>query len=359
MSVIYSTASGAAQKFNNETWAFRQSQSEDVNLEGFVKNGVLLKKSVLSRAGIAGEAIPRHAEVTKDSNNKIVVATNATKTPLGSASKDYAAGEVVYCAYFPKSINKAGNTAISAADDLVIGAGGRVATYQGSAVSLASSVAGAASADFTNSVFSTAQRAIVDTAADDATARGLFVTLHFINEAGEYDTEIVTIDEVDSSENVLTTKKIAKLLAFSVSGTISTSTLQIKNEAGSTCKTVATPTGGTVYGSITPDDSTDPVGQSVQISATTAPVDGAKIVVYGTDDDSAVLTEILTGNGVLTSFKTTKQFKAISRLLIGDDGVATNTYTIQVLANSSGQKIGTAAAAAAANAEVLVTRNNL
>lgn len=345
MSFIYKTLNGVAQKFNNETYAFKQSADPDVNLEGFVKQGVLLRQDVLDNEGVLGEnASELHVEMYQGTDGLMYVATNATQVGVGSLAKTGKAGDVVKACTTPNSINRAGNSIITASADVVIGAGGRLAESQVADVSLMSAVVGAASADFDNSVFATPSKAIVDTTVDAATARGATITLYYIDDTGSFVKETVVLNASDSSTDITTTGTVKKLLAVSSNQSILVVSLQVKNSSGALCKAIATPTANTIYGSVTEDDSSNPLGQSVQVSATTAPVADAVIVVKGTDDNSNELYETLVFDGVATSAITKKQFKSITQLLIGDDGVATNTYTIKVLANTSGQKIGVAPA---------------
>lgn len=346
MSYIYSTTSGSAEVFNNETFTYKQSDEAERGLEGLVKLGILKRKDVLDNEGVLGaDASVLHTEMTLDSTGKLVVATNPTKTAMGSLAKTGVAGALVTTTNYPYSINKAGSSDISASSNLVIGAGGRLVASQGRDVSLASSVVGAATGDFDNSIWTSAgKNVVVDTLADDSTARGATVTLYFINDSGVYTEETIQLHATDSSTDKTSVAKCTKLLAVKINQSVTTSTLQVKSDIGATCKAIATPTANTLYGSIATDDADSTLGHSVQITAGTAPVADSVVAVYGTDEDSNIKVELVTFDGVATTARTTEVFKDITHLFIGDDGVATNTYSVAITENTEGQKVGTSPA---------------
>lgn len=362
MSYLYLTCNGTAQVFNKETWSAYQSAQATDSLEGFVAAGVLFRKDVLDTEAEIGEDAYRGCEMTLNtSTGKLMIATNPTVTPGGAlGGGNTTAGTIGAVVQTGQSVNKAGNSALPSNSDVVIGAGGRMALYQSSLVSLASAVVGLANGDFDNSAFAIPARLKLDTNADDVSARSVNVTVYFIDETGAAQKEVIQLNNTNSTTPVYSVAKCSQVVAYQVSGTISTVHLRISNKDTSTVAIdVTAPSASVFYGALVPDDSTDPVGQSVQVVATTAPIAGSKLVVKGTDDFGAEQLEVLSFDGVATTAKTTKQFKAINQLLIGADGVATNTYDVKVLANLVGQKVGKSptGVTVAANSYFVLTRN--
>lgn len=352
MSYIYESTDGTQKRVNDESFQYKQANTAELGLEGLVQAGILKRSDVLDTEATLGEdASTLHLEMAIGSDGKAYVATNATQAFAGSLAKTGKTSDVVTLVTSPVSINRSGAGSIAGSiagsSDLVVGAAGVLAVSQGAAVSLMSAVANPATGDFDNTVWgANGTHAVVDTVADNASARGATLTMYYINDADAIVKEAIQLDVSDSSVEKTTVGIVKKLLAISSNQAILVTSLQVKNETGTACKVIATPTINTVYGSVDTDDSDDPLDQSVQVSASTAPVADSIVVVKGTDKNNVEQFEALSFDGVATTAKTKKLFKTITQLLVGDDGVATDAYTVQVLANTSAQKVGVSPATA-------------
>lgn len=344
MTFIYETTSGTDLVFNQEAWRAFQSDANHLQLDGFILNGTLIRRDVLDKTAVLGKDSEPHSEM-KMVGGKLETATSPDDVAAGALSFGATKANKL-CTVVDKieSVNRAGNASLPAGVDLVIGAGGRVVESQAADVSLMSSVVSLANGDFVNNLTTSGKYIKLKSSADNATARGVMVTLHGVGENNEYLKEVVTLSTLDSSVPKMTTQKFKFLSAWSVNQSLVGVDLQIKNDADVNISVVTAPVAGTTYGSVLTDDSDDTLGHSIQIIATTAPVADSYLIVKGTDDKDVEQMELIKTVTATTTYRTTKQFKTITELLVGADGVATNTYSMKVTANLVGQTIGTSPA---------------
>ena len=363
MAFVYESINTSGTRVNGVNTTFVQTKDPIKFMDGLVEQKKFVRRDVLDSECIVGETIPKHSEVyINTTTGKVMMATNPTQVGVGSLANDGKANVKNSFVNYPYSVNIAGNTALTASGDLVIGAGGRLTNSLGVAISIASSVVGAATGDFDNSVWNGVKLPVIETLADDTTARGLIVTLYALDVNGDFYTEALILNATDSSIDVKGTKAPSKVLAIGLSGAITTTTLRLKNDLEAICKEIATPASftapdtGTLYGAVVTDDSNDPAGHSVLITLSSALAVGKHIAVLGSDDNDNIQYEVIEGTGA-TTVRTTKQFKSFYRILIGDDDIATATVSASATVNTSGQKVGTApAGGVAANATFLCKR---
>lgn len=356
MSFVYTTTDNTVKKFNNQSWKVNQSGDVELGFEGFVQGGVLIRRTVLDNEGVLAENTPANClEMKVNAEGKLVPATNGADVSLGSLASKGNKGDLAKCVTYPVSVNTAGNSALPINSDLVVGAGGRTVVLQAAAIPMGAALAVNANADFVQTNWNNVKTAIIETSVDDPSARGVVVTVHATDKDGKYFKEIITLNETASNTDVRGLKSIGKLLAVEVNQSISTVVLNVKDADGNISAAITAPAAGTLYGSVV-TTGTDPLGHSIKIVPSLVLPFGAVIAVLGTDDASLAKVELIVADGVATFYKTKEQFKSITNIIVGADGIATGTYTVTVEANLVGQKIGTNKEAAGANELFLITR---
>jgi len=351
MSIIYRTYNKDYQYINGERWKSRMYHTEVDNYETLVDEGVLIKEEADDEWRIAGETIDATETMCIGilDSGKVYVAEEPSASWDGIIASTATANKAVAIIRAGRAVVRIGEKDISNGSQIVAGPGGKAVVYNASNHSLISSFQGAATDDFDNSVWGTdGDYPIINLTADVETDRGKSVVLHVIDEDDEYTTVTLELDEEDTRTEVTGTTKIKKLLAVYVEEDIS-GTLVVKSSSG-TCKSLTAPDGW--YGVIAYEDSSDAKGHAITLQSANN-VTGT-IVVMGTDGADEVQTEVLSFSSQRTA-TTTKGYKTLERILIGDDGNATETWSAYIPANSEDQIVGTLLEAGAAQNTALMT----
>lgn len=306
-------------------------------MDALFKEGKILREDIDTAPIVSGEAIPPFRLLKKDVGKAKLM--EAPGTDFIGVSVNSAPGDGN-----PLVFVKGGPVAVEVGADIadnefvVAAPGGVIVPFVVNDHSLMSAVVGAATGDFDNSVWSTGKVASLATSIDSIYDRSQKITLHFIGIDGLYTTEVVTLNNKDSSANVSSVAKIKRLLAVSVGTGGINGTLVIKGETN-ICISLTAPGAG-VYGQVLPDDSTDAKGQRVKLSSGSGSVTGF-ILVVGTDSNGAAQTELVEFSAEANVY-TSKAWKTVTALYIGDDGIATCSWSVQVDKNTESQKIGKA-----------------
>jgi len=293
---------------------------------------ILYKEYVNDLPIVLGEAISTGMRLIKLSGGKAVVENAPSANVIGvlvdggavdHVSKYVASGRVpCICSDVAIAINKS----------VVAAPGGKIAEFQAANVSLMSSVIGAATGDFNNSIWaSSGETGYLATSIDAETARGAIITLFYVNSAGVFTRENVTLDSTNSATSVATTGLIKKLLGVIIPEGLDTVDLTIKDVAGNTCKSFTTPTAG-VYGFVACDDAITGLGQRVKLTAGGA-VTGT-VAILGTKGDKRIV-NILSADPLTNIITTDKTHElAINDLisitvLTGLTGITTGNYYVK------------------------------
>jgi hypothetical protein len=338
MAYLFTTTDGTERNMDGESWKARQTPSGNLQYDGFVKLDILNRDDVLDANGIAGEALPREREcVLNSSDNKFYLAQGGETATFGSTAGEFAEGDRATVVYDGRSVNQVGEVDIAADTDLVPGPGGLLVEFQAAPVVLANAVASTADDDFLNGVWDAAgEKMNIRASADDASSRGAKITIHALDVDGNYVMEDVYLDGTDSSvEKQTEADNLVKLLAWATDKSFAAGNLIIEDVDNNACVNLATPANG-IYGTIDMTAS-DAKGTGVEIVAGSAQTGTIRVV--GTDKDDNPRTELITFTAEDTK-KTALAYKTITSLMVGDDGVATQDYTVTVLANTADQVVG-------------------
>ena len=243
-----------------------------------------------------------------------------------------------------KCTAKCGEDDIAGGVEIVVGPNGKIVDYKGTEVSLMSAVQGAAADDFTAGVLSGAEK--IKLVSSDG---GDTMTVDVYGYTGTTVTkETVTLN---GTEAVLTEKADwDEILAVYVSSNM-TGNLTISDPSDNVIKTLTTPTTGW-YGAVATDDSDDADGHMVYIKPTGA--NTAKVAILGTAGDDSVKYELVTMNGAGVKVYSADGFKTITHLLMGTDGIATETYDIKITANDKPQGYTRAAVSSGAVGKIVL-----
>ena len=219
----------------------------------------------------------------------------------------------------------AGQDDLAAEAQIVMGPLGFAVDFKVADVPLMSGVSGGANDDFTAGVMSGAEAVrIVSTVGGDTTQ-----TVKIFGIAGGVIvTETLTANgtsTVDSSRTDWT-----EILAIEIGVGAFSGNLTLSDAVDNGIKTLTTPATG-FYGAVATDDSDDSDGHSVEIKPTGA--NTGVIGVRGTGGDDAEKFELVTMAGAGVGVFNLTGFKTITELLIGTDGIATETYDVTIKAN--------------------------
>lgn len=353
MGYLYRTVGGTKPYVQDEIVSSKLTLDRDTALDALVLEKILTRTEVPQRSEDASAAIAK-GKLVRIATGQLAMVAGPCTDWVGVLLAAVARNAPGYYAFRDNVVLEASDVAIAAGKMLVGAPEGRVAEYQASAVNLMTSVQGAATGDFDNSVWLAAGEVIrIKASANAAGTRGNRVEFHFINDLNLYDTEIITTSSSDATSVVAGLKKCKKLLAIKVLTAFVDGNLIVEDVDGNDCIALTTPTADTWYGQILTDDSDDAKGQQVKLTCGDGALTG-KILVVGTDYADAAQTEIVTFTAAATAV-TTKAWKTITALLIGDDGTATATWSIEVSANTAAQIVGVAREAIPARTHGLVT----
>jgi len=338
MAFIFQTRNGLVQDFNGEEWKARQVNSGYTNFDGWVNLDVLFKDDVLDAQGLSGEALPREREVFRHTDGKLYLTNGARTDTYGSVVTpvDEADAETAVV-YGRRSVNQIGQANVAKGVNLVSGPEGFLVEYQSGATVLANAVASLVADDFVNTVWDAlGERVNFRMSADDASSRGMKIDLDMLDVDGNLVQETVYTDGIDSSiEKQTVADNIVAILGFAIDKTVAAGNLIFEDVDNNACVNLATPAAGS-FGRIA-TATQDAKGTGVKIVAGSAQTGTCRLI--GKDKDGAVISELLSFVATDTVYSALA-YAEIDYLQCGDDGVATQDYTISVEANSAGQIVG-------------------
>jgi len=219
---------------------------------------------------------------------------------------------------------------ITANDEVICVPGGMAATFQASAISLGTAVAGADVDD------DLTQTNLPDTVQAICAGSETGSMIIYGNESGgTYTEETVSLVGGAGTYTSLTTFDVIYCIEMTAAAV---GTIDVEDGTGTAAiipTQIAALAAARKYGAIVPDVSTDPKGQVCQIKAGGA--NATDVVLYGTDYLGAAQSEVVTMNGT-TWVDGTLPFASLTHVFIGADGIAwnagvTSQYDQQVEAN--------------------------
>lgn len=338
MSYLYRTTNGNLATINGLRMRAVSRKEEDRELDACVDLEVLLRESIPENSAILENAVEamRFIQLTA-SGSCIMMAGPALES--GSIFKGIsidagAASDVI--SYIDEGVTAVmcGNSDIAAGKRVVSAPFGKAAEFQATEIALASA-SGLATGDFNNSYWDAdGEKAYVKTTVDVEADFGKVIEIYAIGANGAYVSETISLGKPASylSEQEGTGTPIGgqllikKIVGFRVPVALA-GTLVIQNNAGEVCKQIATPSGS--YGTLAVAG--DAKGQRIKITAGSA-ITGTLVIMSGG------AAEVVEFNAESTKYSA-NGYNVVDLILIGDDGVATQSYTIVVEANTDEQII--------------------
>ena len=297
----------------------------------------------------ATSSLPNNQVVVRDIGGNIEPSTGTSTDVVlgvnnsGGAIAPAGSGDIVVSG---EATVTCGPKAIAIDARLAAGPGGTVHAFQDANVSLMSSVAGAAAADWNAGVLAPAgETLLVFGNADQAGDRGLVITVWGVNGSDAVTSDAITLDAVDSSVPVVGAVSFKRIAYITSSGAL-TSNLRVQDAATNDIVTNAMGvTGAGTWGIVLTDDSDDALGSAVEVRAGGACA--GHVIVVGTNAAGSPQYEDVTMNGT-NWVRTTQAWNTVTALWIGEDNAATASLSIQVPRDLAGQGVGIAKIALAA-----------
>jgi len=317
MGKLYRTSDYSAKFVEGDLLRGKMFSEANAGFDAMVAAGILAEETIDEKAIVAHAAVPAMRVIHAIGSEAELMGIPGTDV-IGITTEAGIADRSVNYVDSGKAAVLTGAKNIAINKALVAGPGGVVVEYQAADIDLATSVVGAATGDFDNTVWGAGgENMHFKSSVDDESARGAVITCHIINEDDEYEVVTGVLDPDDSSIDVDSGIVCKKLLAFSPNATFASGSLIIRDPAENICKSVATPVNGTLYGSIVPDDTTDAKGQRVKVTASTTIT--AVVLLMGTDALGAAQVELLTFTAEASKYSLLG-WSTVTALLIGDDG---------------------------------------
>lgn len=340
MVAIYRTYSGHPEIINGELWAVKVLSSRTSELDPLVLQGVLVRDDPPIYSAIAAKPIVKGRVITGTSQQAFH-ATGPETLYLGISLNTVSKGGVVLYKTKERALGTVGNYPLVEIDQLLVSAPeGKLVQYiYDGFVVVPTTVPGGGFDHFDNSVWAAGSKIYLSTLLDDSFARGVEVTFHMLNAAGDYVIETLALNAINSSIPIIGTELCWKLLGVRV-GTASGvfEAFRILNGTGplaDTCFEIVSPQTGW-YG-FKDGTAIEALGHRLKLICNV--VINEPILLMGTDGDDQLLTEVISeipSGGVYT----TKGYKTIDRLLIGGDDAGNVEYQLEVESNRGKDIIG-------------------
>jgi len=335
MAFLYYTTNQQKMGFYNGSWSTYMSAARDANLEKFVSNGILKVDDIPEVAiEVGNDDIPSSLVMTagfRDREGKLATSGDF----CGVIAQGANSGELARVVNSGNVAIKNGPVKVNENSAVVVPFGVTL-EYDDTGIVHIDGKITSANGDFHNSVWSDVDsKIVVSTSADDETARGITITVLFLDNTGRFTTEELVLDETDSSVAVTSTKDCSALIALYTSASITTANLVVADEDANACITLTTPTENS-YGVLL----CDVVPSSYRKVKITSDVEmTGNLILFGADKNNSSVLDIIPVTAALTATSNIG-FKKIDLMYVGDDGAATATYTVEVEADSEGDIIG-------------------